>query len=104
MGNHAAVWMVIAVALAAANLPFLSERLFGLWPLPAGKPMFWRLGELVLLYGATGVLAHFLERQAGQAAPQGWAFYAVTGAVFLTLAFPGFVWRYLVRRPRGAME
>ena len=39
-----------------------------------------------------------LERRAGQIAPQGWEFYAITGTMFLTLAFPGFVYRYLLRR------
>ena len=39
-----------------------------------------------------------LEQSAGQIAPQGWEFYAVTGALFLTLAFPGFVYRYLYKR------
>jgi hypothetical protein len=42
-----------------------------------------------------------MENALGQIAPQGWEFYAVSGAMFLTLAFPGFVWRYLWRR-RGA--
>jgi len=32
-----------------------------------------------------------------QIAPQGWEFYAVTGALFLTFAFPGFVYRYLYK-------
>ena len=31
-------------------------------------------------------------------APQRWEFYAALGFLFLTLAFPGFVWRYLRRR------
>ena len=39
-----------------------------------------------------------MERAVGQNQSQGWEFYAVTGAMFLTLAFPGFVYRYLVRR------
>jgi hypothetical protein len=39
-----------------------------------------------------------LEHRAGQIASQGWEFYAITGTLFLTLAFPGFVWRYLVKR------
>ena len=38
-----------------------------------------------------------LEQSAGQIYPQGWEFYAVTAALFLTLAFPGFVYRYLLR-------
>jgi hypothetical protein len=39
-----------------------------------------------------------LEQHQGQIYPQGWEFYAITGAMFLTLAFPGFVYRYLGRR------
>jgi hypothetical protein len=39
-----------------------------------------------------------LEQSAGQIYPQGWEFYATTGALFLTLAFPGFVYRYLFKR------
>ena len=39
-----------------------------------------------------------LEKHAGQIAPQGWEFYAITGTMFVTLAFPGFVYRYLLHR------
>ena len=39
-----------------------------------------------------------LEHSLGQVAPQSWEFYAVTGCLFLTLAFPGFVYRYLYKR------
>jgi hypothetical protein len=42
-------------------------------------------------------LGVLLENRAGQVAPQGWQFYAVTAALFATFAFPGFVWHYLVR-------
>ena len=38
------------------------------------------------LVGGFGLL---LEQRAGQIAPQGWEFYAITGALFITLAFPG---------------
>ncbi|HCL87750.1 MAG TPA: DUF2818 domain-containing protein, partial [Comamonadaceae bacterium] len=47
-------------------------------------------------------LALLIEQRAGQIAPQNWEFYAVTGALFVTLSFPGFVYRYLVRR-KGAV-
>ena len=40
------------------------------------------------------------RERAGQIAAQGWEFYAITAALFLTFAFPGFVWRYLLRRPK----
>lgn len=98
MTQTVSIWIVIVAAVAAANLPFLSERLFGIVRLKAPKSIAVRLAELVVLYFAVGLLGVLLEKRAGQVASQAWEFYAVTGALFLTFAFPGFVWRYLVRR------
>lgn len=93
------VWLVLAAALVAANLPFANERLFAVWPLKrASKGVGLRLIELVVLYCLVGGLGLASEQRIGQIAPQGWEFYAITVALFLTLAFPGFVFRYLVRR------
>ncbi|MBX3586817.1 MAG: DUF2818 family protein [Ramlibacter sp.] len=97
MSQTASVWLVILVALCAANLPFLTQRLLLVVPLAQPKNLAMRLGELVVLYFVVGGLGLLLEKHAGQIAPQGWEFYAVTGALFITLAFPGFVWRYLVK-------
>jgi hypothetical protein len=92
------IWLVIVAALVAANLPFANEKLFAVVPLRSGKSIGVRLAELVVLYFAVGLLGVLLERRAGQVASQGWEFYAVTGALFLVFAFPGFVWRYLMKR------
>lgn len=100
MSPTISVWFVIALALAGANLPFLTRRLFGLVALAAPKSLALRLLELVVMYFLVGGAGLLLEKHAGQIAPQGWEFYAITGALFVTLAFPGFVWRYLVRRGR----
>ncbi|MCW5221334.1 DUF2818 family protein [Verminephrobacter aporrectodeae] len=99
MSLTGSVWLIIVAACIAANLPFVNQRwlLVGSVATPE-KPLAARLAELVLLYFAVGGLARLLERRAGQIAPQGWEFYAVTGALFLTFAFPGFVYRYLLRR------
>ena len=97
MSQTASVWLVLLAALCAANLPFLSQRLFGIVALSRPKNLGMRLGELVVLYFAVGGLGLLLEKRAGQIAPQGWEFYAITGALFLTFAFPGFVWRYLYK-------
>ncbi len=97
MSQTASIWIVILAAFAAANLPFLNERLFGVVPMQAIKPLAVRVGELVVLYFVVGGLGLLLEQRAGQIAPQGWEFYAVTGALFITFAFPGFIWRYLRR-------
>lgn len=99
MSLTASVWLVIVAALIAANLPFANHRWLVAGPLAVPrKPLLGRLAELVLMYFLVGGLALLLERRAGQIAPQGWEFYAITGTLFLTLAFPGFVYRYLLRR------
>ena len=102
MSQAASVWLVIVVALAAANLPFVLDRLvLGVDPWKASKPLGLRLAELVVFYFLAGGLGLLLENRAGQIAPQGWEFYAITAALFLTFAFPGFVWRYLLKRRHG---
>jgi len=96
MSQTAVIWALILLAFVAANLPFVNQRPLAVLPLRAGaKSLAWRLAELALWYFAIGML---LAQRAGQISPQGWAFYAVTAALFLTLAFPGFVSRHLVRR------
>jgi hypothetical protein len=97
VSQSVSIWLVLLLAFAAANLPFLTQRLFGVLPLARGKNLAARLAELVVLYFVVGGMALLLEQRAGKIAPQGWEFYAVTGALFLTFAFPGFVWRYLYK-------
>ena len=92
-------WFVILLAVLAANLPFFSERLFAVLPIGTGrKPVWLRLIELAVLYALLGVIAYALEARAGNVFAQGWEFYAVTVCLFLVLAYPGFVIRYLRKR------
>ena len=100
-----ASWLVIAVALALANLPFFNEYVFGFIPLKSPQPGLartkhpaWRLFELIVLYFVVGLLAWALEARIGNVFPQTWEFYAITGCMFIVLAFPGFVMRYLRKR------
>jgi hypothetical protein len=90
-----ASWLVIAVALACANLPFVNEAVFGFIPWRARKPFVTRLAELVVLYFVVGAVAYLLEARIGNVFMQTWEFYAITGCLFVVLAFPGFVVRYL---------
>jgi hypothetical protein len=94
-------WLVIVLAFVAANLPFVTQRLMGVWPLSTPKSLPLRLVELLAFYLLVGGFGLLLEQRAGRIAAQGWEFYAVTGALFLTLAFPGFVWRYLMKHRNG---
>lgn len=92
------IWVLVLLSLAAANFPFLTERVLGIVRLNQPKTLGLRLLELVVCYGFTGGVGLLLEKRAGQIAPQTWEFYAITVFLFLTLAFPGFVYRYLVKR------
>ncbi|QHE85454.1 DUF2818 family protein [Hydrogenophaga sp. BPS33] len=98
MTHTLSVWLVLIAAFVAANLPFINERWFALGPrrMPK-KSLGVRVIELVVWYCIVGAIGLALEQRAGQIAPQGWEFYATTGSLFLTLAFPGFVYRYLYR-------
>ena len=83
----------------SANFPFMTESILGVWRLKrADKPFFIRLIELILLYFVVLGIARLLESNAGNAFSQGWQLYAVTVCLFLVLAFPGFIFRYLRRR------
>lgn len=97
MNQTISVWLVVALALLAANLPFVSDRLLLVYRLGAPKNLAVRLAELVFWYFVVGGIALLLEHRAGQIASQGWEFYAITATLFITFAFPGFVFRYLFK-------
>lgn len=98
MNSSSYVWLVLLAATLAANLPFLNNRWLGVIPRALPKTLWMRLLELVIWYFLVGGLGLVLEQHQGQIYPQGWEFYATTAALFVTLAFPGFVFRYLLKR------
>ena len=100
MTPSVSVWLVVFLAVAGATLPFVSQRLMGVLAVNTPKTLGIRLLELIACYFLVGGVALLLEKSAGQIAPQGWEFYAITGTMFITLAFPGFVYRYLLKHPR----
>lgn len=96
----AAQWFIVIAALIAANLPFLREHGF-LFVFRRATPLnfAWRLLEVLVWYFVIGLLARVLESNAYAAAyPQHWEFYAITLCLFVVLAYPGFVFRYLWRK------
>lgn len=101
MSQSLFIALLLALALIAANLPFISQQLMLALPVPGGhKNLAWRVLELLLGYAIVGAIGMAMERALGQNQAQGWEFYAVTGALFLTFAFPGFVYRYLLLKGR----
>jgi len=97
MSLSASVWLVIVLAVLGANLPFLNDRWLGVVPRKTPKTLGVRLLEMLLVYLLIGGVALFLEHSSGQIYPQRWEFYATTATLFVTLAFPGFVFRHLHR-------
>lgn len=87
---------LILIAMVAANLPWLSDRVLLVRPAgEQGKKAWWRWLEWLLLYFVVGGLALGLENKLnGEIYPQAWEFYAVTLCLFLVFALPGFIYRY----------
>ncbi|MFT4174648.1 MAG: DUF2818 family protein [Rhodocyclaceae bacterium] len=93
--------LLLALFIAAANLPFLSHRVFGLiaWRRPH-KPFWIILLEWAALFALLGGLCALIEsRLYGSVYAQGWQFYFVGLFLFAVFAFPGYVFRYLLARP-----
>lgn len=102
MNQNAAVWLLIVLAFVAANLPFINERLFAFIPVRSfvgGVKPFWvRLVEFFVWFGVIGLIGLLFERMIGNMFTQRWEFYVTGLTLFVVLAFPGFVLRYLLKR------
>lgn len=100
MPTTSAVWLLLAIAVIAANLPWLSERVMLVYQLQDKlKPGWMRLLEWLVLYVLVGLLAFGLEKKVtGQIHPQGWEFYTVTLCLFFVFALPGFIYRYDLKK------
>ena len=94
LGNIIIVFLI--VAFLAANLPWISERLFGLFPLKTAKKSAWLcVMEWLILYILVGLIAAGLEKKfSSEIYMQGWEFYASTLCLFLVFALPGFIYRF----------
>lgn len=93
------IWGLLAIAIIAANLPWLSERLFFVFAPKGGSKRAWvRLLEWLVLYLIVGLIARGLEQKLyGEHHHQDWEFYAITLCVFVVFALPGFIYRYDLR-------
>lgn len=101
MNQTLAVWLLIALALVSANLPFLTERVLTVLPWKRGavvKPFWLRMVELLLYYAIVMGLGFAFEAALGNPFAQRWEFYAITFSLYLVLGYPGFVFRYLFKR------
>ena len=92
--------ILLSLALAFANSPWFSDRLFFLIAVKQQpKNIAWCLFELVVLYFILGFIIRYAEyAKMGQASTQRWEFYAITMCLFLVLAFPGFIYRFFWKK------
>lgn len=91
---------LIVWGLFLANAPFLISRWLIIGPRKSTRfqnHFGWLIPELLLGFGLFLLGGSVAESYQGQRHPQGWEFYVVTACLFLTFAFPGFVWRFLKR-------
>lgn len=98
MSSNTAIWILLVLAVIAANLPWMSERILLFWKPDGDKPAWSRLFEWLLLYFIVGGIAIGLEQKImGNRHSQDWEFYAVTACLFLVFALPGFIYRHDLR-------
>ncbi|OUR64581.1 hypothetical protein A9Q79_04555 [Methylophaga sp. 42_25_T18] len=86
---------LILLFFIIANLPWLSDRLFCIYPLKTTKRVSIRLAEMLVFYIVSLLIAIAFELKfSGEIYPQAWEFFTVTFCLFLVLAVPGVVYRY----------
>ena len=113
------IYTVIASSSGLSSLPVLLGKLFlglavvaAVFYFPAwrtrhqkvSKGFFPRLLEVCAFYGIVIVFGFAFEASIGNPFKQTWVFFTITFALFLVMAYPGFVYRYLMRHPKGKFE
>lgn len=88
------VWLMIALFLLIANLPWIGHRVFFVFPMQT-KPVWIRFVELFVYYLISLLIGVAFEtRFSGDVYQQSWEFFVTTLSLFLVLAVPGVVYRY----------
>lgn len=102
-GASVAAFLLKIIVLAGATLLLLAYPGWRDTNRSVHKSFFSRLLEVLALYVQVGTLGLAFEANVGNVFPKTWEFYAITLCLYLVLAYPGFVYRYLLRRrPQGS--
>lgn len=97
MNQGASIASLLLLALVLANAPFFFARFLLLGPIKQARPI-WLLLEIALAYAIFIAAGLMLEQHFGQLQAQGWQFYVVSACLFLSMGFPGFVLRFLLKK------
>ncbi len=86
---------LILLFFIIANLPWISDRVFCIYPLKTTKKVIIRLAETLVFYIISLLIAIAFELKfSGEVYPQTWEFFTITFCLFLVLAVPGVIYRY----------
>ncbi|MDN5842509.1 MAG: DUF2818 family protein [Alcaligenaceae bacterium] len=97
-GGSGALFAVKVLAMCILAAALLTFPGWGSHPESVHKPFIICLLEAMIGYTLVGALGFALELNIGNVFTQGWEFYAVTLSLFLVLGYPGFVYRYMLKR------
>lgn len=94
MNNEQAALLALMLAAALANLPFARLVTIRRWHGAAQDAVGWLLCYVLWMAAAAS-----FESALGKSVPKDWEVWAVSAALFAVLAFPGIVWRHLLKKP-----
>jgi len=94
-----AVYLLLVTSMVLANIPWImSQRLF-LFIQVATKPFWINVIEWFTYFMLMGVISYLLEEKVmGHVKTQEWEFYAINLFMFAIFSFPGFIYRYNLKR------
>lgn len=99
MSIDQAVWLLLFTAIVFANIPWIMMNKVFIFVTVPNKSFLIGFVEWFLYFVLTGILAYMMEDKVmGNVAPQEWEFYAITFFMFMIFAFPGFIYRYNLRK------
>ena len=95
-----AINLLIVTAIILANLPWIMARhIFLFFPLKQEKTLGIVLLEMSAYFLMTVVLGYLLEgKTMGNHMSQAWEFWVTVVFLFMIFSFPGFIYRYNLRK------
>ena len=98
MSNQYPIYLLLCFLIVAANLPWLSNKLFAIISLK-NKPAWIRGLEWLVLYVLSFGLGFALEYKVmGTITTQAWEFYVVALCLFAVFALPGFIYHHELKK------
>ena len=108
MSTPIAVLILFIVTIIAANIPFLTDKVFLVLKSDSNKSFWMRFTEWFFLYIIVMAIAIGLETKIHGTAyakvwefwnfAQNWEFYAITLCLFTVFALPGFIYHYDLKK------